>query len=148
MLGGATAYFFLHLYLEQTVSAKSSNSVSAITAWTALHGQFGLLLGGLRKANRAELAIEDYTVRVWSSVSWQLCGVLICADLAKTRMVKQFTRQIWSRTLQQRWKKKYRKGILLSSLISPTNYWEVLELAITEEIRNSFLSIYQTLCTF
>ena len=68
--------------IQQTVFAKSNNSVSAITTWTTLHAQFGLVRGGSRKANRAERV--DNIVTVWSSVWWQLCSVLISVDLAKT----------------------------------------------------------------
>ena len=42
---------------ERLTNSKSSNFVAAITTWTALHAQLGLLLGRLRKANRAMLAI-------------------------------------------------------------------------------------------
>ena len=64
---------------EEPLPTSSSTSVSSrlylrrATTRTVLRAQFGLLLGGLRKAKRAELV--DYIVSVWSSLRYGNCAV-------------------------------------------------------------------------
>ena len=73
---------------------------------TALYTEVGMLLGGSRRANPAELV--DCITSVWR------CDGNCTVDLAKTLM----TSQLRSRKLLQRWKEPEKKGVLLGSLIS------------------------------